>query len=238
MVKKCLAAILSVALLSLTAAAQDAATVISNASKAMGVENLKTIQYSASGFDFALGQNANPNLPWPKFINKTYTRMVNFETQASRVERIRMQGENPPRGGGQQPVVGEQNQQQTIVVNANTPWAQQLELIMLPPGFLKAAAANNATVKTQTIGGRKYAVLSFTGQNKAAVNGYINDQNTIERVQTWIDNPMYGDMLFETVYTGYKDFGGVKFPTPLLTRYSTIRTTVSPHMSISFSLGD
>ena len=32
-----------------------------------------------------------------------------------------MQGENPPRGGGQQPIVGEQTQNQTVVVGANTP---------------------------------------------------------------------------------------------------------------------
>src|SRR5882672_6309807 len=83
---------------------------------------------------------------------------------------------------------------------------------MTPQGFLRAATANNASVKSQTVGGKKYNVVSFTGQNKAAVNGYINDQNLVERVETLIDNPMLGDMPFTSVYTGYKDFGGVKFP--------------------------
>ena len=99
-----------------TAAAQDAGTVIANASKAMGVDTLKTVQYSATGFDFALGQAPNPSSPWPKFINKSYTRAIDFETPASRVDRVRVQGENPPRGGGQQPIVGEQPQSQTIIV--------------------------------------------------------------------------------------------------------------------------
>jgi glyoxylase-like metal-dependent hydrolase (beta-lactamase superfamily II) len=31
-------------------------------------------------------------------------------------------------------------------------------------------------------------------------------------VQTWIDQPIVGDMLVETVYSDYKDFGGVRFP--------------------------
>jgi glyoxylase-like metal-dependent hydrolase (beta-lactamase superfamily II) len=144
--------------------------------------------------------------------------MVNFETPASQVNRIRMQGENPPRGGGQQPVQGEQQQNQVIVVGPNTAWAQQLEIIMLPPAFLKAAGANNATVRQQTVGGRRYQVLSFVGQNKARVNGYINDQNIVEKVETRVDNPMYGDMLFESTYTDYKDFGGVKFPTRIIQR--------------------
>src|SRR4026207_1899868 len=107
--------------------AQDAEAVIAPPSKARGVATLKTIQSSATGFDFALGQAPNPSSPWPKFINKSYTRSINFETPASRVDRVRVQGENPPRGGGQQPVIGEQPQTQTIIVGAETPRAQ-------PPG--------------------------------------------------------------------------------------------------------
>ncbi len=216
MIKRCMAVLALVMLLSWAAIAQDAKTVIANVSKAMGADNLKSIEYSGSGMDFAIGQAPNPSSPWPKFIDKTYTRVINFETPASRMDRIRMQGENPPRGGGQQPVIGEQPQNQTIVVNANTPWVQQLEIWMTPYGFLRAAAANNATVKSQTIGGKKYNVVTFMGQNKAKVNGYISEQNMVDRVETWIDNAMLGDMLFDASYSNYRDFGGVKFPTRIV----------------------
>src|SRR6185503_8686903 len=74
------------------------------------------------------------------------------------------------------------------------------------------ASTNGATVKAQTIEGRKYQVLTFMAPNKAAVNGYINDQNLVEKVETWLDNAMLGDMLFDARYSEYKDFGGVKFP--------------------------
>ena len=120
MLKKWLSGSFLAVLVVLSASAQDAKTVIANASKAMGVDSLKTVQYSATGLDFALGQAPNPSSPWPKFINKSYTRAINFETPASRVDRVRMQGENPPRGGGQQPIVGEQPQNQTIIVDAPT----------------------------------------------------------------------------------------------------------------------
>src|SRR6476661_6994872 len=212
MFKKWLSGSVLAALVVLSASAQDATGVIANASKAIGVDSLKTVQYSATGLDFALGQAPNPSSPWPKFINKSYTRAINFETPASRVDRVRMQGENPPRGGGQQPVVGEQPVNQTIVVNADTPWAQQLEIWMMPHGFLRAAAARNATVEAKTVGGKKYNVVSFLGDNKAKVNGYINDQNLVERVETWIDNPFLGDMLFEAIYSDYQDDNGVRFP--------------------------
>ena len=198
--------------------AQDAKPVLAAASAAIGVDQLKTVQYSATGFDFALGQSYNPDAPWPKFINKSYTRAIDFQVPASRVERVRLQGENPPRGGGQQPVRGEQSQTQTIVVSAATPWVQQLELWMMPHGFLRAAASRNATLRTQTLNGKRYNVLSFAGDNKAAVNGFINDQNLVERVETLIDSPVLGDMPFEAVYADYKDFSGVKFPTRIVQR--------------------
>jgi len=212
--KKCIAVLAAGMLLYGTALAQDAKTVIDNATKAMG--SLKTVEYSGSGFDFAIGQNVNPNSPWPKFVDKTYKRTMNFETPAYRMERIRLQGENPPRGGGQQPILGEQTQNQTTVVTANTPWVQQLELWMMPHGFVQAAEKNNATVSTKTVNGKKYNVVTFTGQNKAKVNGYINEQNMVERVETWIDNAMLGDMLFDATYSDYKDFSGVKFPTKIV----------------------
>ena len=228
---------LIVLLFASTAFAQDARTVIDNASKAMGA--LKTVEYSGTGFDFAIGQNANPNLPWPKFIDKTYKRVMNFETPAFRMDRVRMQGENPPHGGGQQPIYGEQNQNQTVVVGVNTPWVQQLEIWMMPQGFLQAAATNNATMASKTIAGKKYSVVTFTGQNKAKVNGYINDQNMVERVETWIDNPVLGDMLFDSAYSGYKDFNGVKFPTKIVQKQGdypildlTI-TDVKPNAAVS-----
>jgi glyoxylase-like metal-dependent hydrolase (beta-lactamase superfamily II) len=212
MVNKMIAAFAVAAVLVLRVAAQDARTVIADASKVMGVDTLKTVQYSATGLDFALGQAPNPSSPWPKFINKSYTRAINFETPASRVDRVRVQGENPPHGGGQQPIVGEQQQTQTIIVGADTPWAQQLEIWMTPHGFLRAAAKRDATLATRTMNGRKYNVITFTGDNKAKVNGYINDQNLVERVETWIDNAFLGDMLFEATYGDYKEENGVRFP--------------------------
>ena len=212
MKKKALAIVSVASLLVWTASAQDAKAVIANASKALGVDTLKTVQFSATGLDFALGQAPNPSSPWPKFINKSYTRAIDFEKPASRVERVRVQGENPPHGGGQQPVVGEQPVNQTIIVNAGTPWVQQLEILMMPHGFLRAAATKQATVEAKTVGGRKFTVVTFVGDNKAKVNGYINDQNLLERVETWIDNPFLGDMPFEAIYSDYKDAGGAKFP--------------------------
>ena len=43
----------------------------------------------------------------------------------------------------------------------------------------------------------------------------INDENLVERIQTYIPNPVVGDLYYELVLTNYRDFGGVMFPTTL-----------------------
>ena len=190
--------------------------VVATASKAIGADGLRTLEYSGSGYDFAFGQAYAPGEAWPKFNVKSYTRALDFERPASLATRVRTQFENPPRGGGLQPINGEQTQTQTIIGAGNTPWTQQLEIWMTPHGFLKAAATRSATSRAQTVSGKRYSVVTFTGDNKAPVNGYINDQNLIERVETRIDSPMLGDMTVEAVYSDYKDFNGVKFPTHIV----------------------
>ena len=199
-------------------AAPDAKTAIANATQALGAGSLKTLEFSGSGFDYALGQNPNGNAPWPKFNDKTYTRVIDFEANASRMSRIRTQFENPPHGGGQQPIIGEQQQNQ--IVTAGSPQAAGLKddlMMLVPYSFLRsAAAAGDATVKSQKSGGKQYTVVSFAGGNKAAVHGYLDAQNMLEKVETKIDNNVLGDITFTTTFSAYKDFGGVKFPTHIV----------------------
>ena len=65
-----------IALLAQVALAQDAKTVVDNAAKAMGVQNLGSVRYSGSGLNFALGQAPNPSSPWPKFNGRNYSVSV------------------------------------------------------------------------------------------------------------------------------------------------------------------
>jgi glyoxylase-like metal-dependent hydrolase (beta-lactamase superfamily II) len=236
------------------AAAQDAKTVLQAASKAMGADNLKTIQISGTGFVAGVGQSYSANDDWPKFEVTSYTKTIDYDAKSSREEVTRRQGNYPPRGGGGTPIQGEQrqvfmasgsyawNMEGTNPVPLTTlylyaiPFAElrQLDIWMTPHGFLKAAmAAANATVTPITVvgssnpdmtqGGKKATIVSFTALGKYRVNGQINDQNLVEMVQTWVANPVLGDMLYETRMTGYKDFGGVKFPTLLHSHQGDLR---------------
>jgi glyoxylase-like metal-dependent hydrolase (beta-lactamase superfamily II) len=197
--------------------APDLKTAVDKSMKAMGADNLKTLVVSGEGWDGCVGQAYDPNSPnWRKFSNKNYVRSIDFEARGWRLQRIRGEGENPGRGGCNAGPVPDTPQNQVTSLNPDSLWATQLEFILLPEGFLKTALEKNATVKVEKIKGRKYTVLTFMGDNKAPVMGYINELGYVDKVATTIDNNVLGDIVWSADYTDWKDFGGVKFPTHIV----------------------
>ena len=236
MERRVLAACALVALTVGTAAAQDARAVLQAASTAMGAANLKTVQITGTGWNAAVGQSFSPEADWPRFDVTKYTRTIDYDARSSNEQITRRQGTYPLQGGGGTPLQGDQEQH--FLVSGNTAWnmqgttaapapaaaeVRQLDIIMTPHGFLKAAMGGNPTAITRMQGNRKTTIVSFTALGKYKVNGTINDQNQVELVQTWIANPVLGDTLYETRYTEYKDFAGVKFPTVLHSHQGDVR---------------
>ncbi|HEY5617283.1 MAG TPA: MBL fold metallo-hydrolase [Vicinamibacterales bacterium] len=210
-------------------AAQDARSVLQAAAAAMGMNNVQSIQYTGTGWQGMVGQNVAPDQDWPRVDLTSYTRTIDFETMSSREEYVRAQGNNPARGGGAgfpfltpQRVVNFVSGNYAWTVNAQgQPVAQpaaaelrRLEILLTPYGFLKGAMAPgaNPTVVTRNEYGGRVSVVSFVALGKYRVNGTINAQNLVQRVQTWVPNPVVGDMYYENVYTNYRDMGGVKVP--------------------------
>jgi glyoxylase-like metal-dependent hydrolase (beta-lactamase superfamily II) len=237
-----------VLLFPLAAGAQDAS--LDQVAKAMGgAAGVKSIQYSGSGVNFQVGQNYSPDLPWPRFIVKSYTRAVNYETAALRDELVRLQGEDPPRGGGGQPVRGEQRQ--IFVVNGDFTWTvtgdavnptpvalidRQLQLWTTPHGVVKAAMANKATVQGRAI--------SFTVPGKFRVKATVDAQNLVERIEAVAPHAVLGDVPVDIRYSDYKDFSGVKFPTKIkqtIGAYPALELTVSdvqPNVAVDIAVPD
>jgi hypothetical protein len=56
-----------------------------------------------------------------------------------------------------------------------------------------------------------YNMVIFKVEDKL-VSGYFNRENLLETVETRIHHPVLDETLHQTVFTEYKDFGGVKFP--------------------------
>jgi glyoxylase-like metal-dependent hydrolase (beta-lactamase superfamily II) len=203
-----------------SAAAQDAKTVLQSASKAMG--DVKSIQFSGSGQLGILGQEFTPGGAWPINNVKSYARTVDYGSKSAREELTQVEP-TPIRNGGGAPFAGEQKL--VGLVSGEYAWNQagnaaqpavgaaeerQLQIWLTPHGFLKAAMENNATAKK----GNGGTVVSFT-EGKFKMNGTIDAQGMVTRTETWLPNPVLGDMPVVTTYSGYKDFNGVKFPTTI-----------------------
>jgi glyoxylase-like metal-dependent hydrolase (beta-lactamase superfamily II) len=228
MAKKVMVLFAAMALLAGSARAQDAVArkALDAAAKAMGVTNLKSIQYSGTGWQGAVGQNYTPAHDWPRFDLTSYTRTIDFDSQSSKVEMVRVQGNHERRGGGGTPIVGEQRL--TQMVSGNYAWdvnpqgqatprpadaeIRQLEIWLTPHGFLKGAMAGNATGVVRNEYDQQVTVVSFTALGKYRINATINADNVIQRIQTWVPNPVAGDMYYETVFSNYREINGVMFP--------------------------
>ncbi|OLD21794.1 MAG: MBL fold metallo-hydrolase [Acidobacteria bacterium 13_1_40CM_3_65_5] len=235
---------LSIAL-SVGACARPEAGTLQAANAALGANELKSIEYSGTGKWFQFGQAPNPTLPWPAFNVSSFTASINYETPAARVQMERIQVVEPDRArpapvqqrpvqivsgthawnmatpAGAAPDTAPASQPQPAAVEERT-----MEIWTTPHGFLKAAAANNATSQPANGG----SDVSFTVGGNHRYVGRINGQNQVERVQTWIDNPVLGDTPVEVTYSEYRDFNGVMFPAKIVRTqggYPVLDITVS-----------
>jgi glyoxylase-like metal-dependent hydrolase (beta-lactamase superfamily II) len=203
------------------ARAQDAKAVLDNAAKAMGIENVNAVHLYGTAASGNLGQNNNANQPWPMVAMNDYVRAIDFTQPASRATWATYA---VPVTGGRATLAQGTPQTQQLITPQNQAWAQQLEIWVTPWGFLKGAMANNATVRAQTVNGARYQTVTWNAPVKSPggqpyrLVGYINTQNLVERVQTWVENPIFGDMLVEAEYTFYRDSNGLKFPAKVVQR--------------------
>ncbi len=198
--------------------------------KAMGADKVKTIEIIGSGFRNAVGQSHHPAKPWPKFNLKSYRLVINYETASMTAERAITQWENPPYGGGRQPVSGVQKRNSGIsgdegwrlrqgrVGPSRSTAGAHHTLWTTPHGVVKAAQAANAEIKLREAGGKMYKTVSF-GKKGAfeALAWFDSKRNFLRGVEANVANPVFGDMRVVTLYSNYKDFDGVKFPTRITT---------------------
>src|SRR5262245_62867143 len=200
------------------------------ANDALGAAQMTSIQFSGTGRWYQFGQAPNPTLPWPQFDVSSYTATVDYSVPAAHIQMTRLQTVEPDRV---RPAPVAQRPDQ--YVSGTTAWnmappagapadaapvaqpqpaaveERVMEIWTTPHGFLKAAAANNATSQPAEGGSE----VSFTaGKNRYV--GTINEQNEVAVVRTWIDNPVLGDTEVRFNYTDYKDFNGVRFPSRIV----------------------
>jgi glyoxylase-like metal-dependent hydrolase (beta-lactamase superfamily II) len=209
------------------------------ADKAIGASSVKSYTITATGWmgypgqQFAQGDLNRSDL-------KSYTATVDLASKSAKTEYVRVQGNQPLRGGGAGfPIQGEQRFQE--LVNGDIGWNlnaqgeatrtmadaagdRQLALWTNPAGFIQAGlAATNAAATDRYFArqNRTLKVVAFSTkvcdgpqpQCTRRITGEFNNDNMLERVVTWVPDPVLGDKMIEIRYSDYKDVGGgVKMP--------------------------
>jgi glyoxylase-like metal-dependent hydrolase (beta-lactamase superfamily II) len=236
------------ALLSTSTTAQESKAVLDAAAKALGAADLRTLEFSGWGYDYVFGQAYHGTSQWPRFNVPAYTMTIDFAAPAVRDDKRRAQLEDPPLGGGFQPLFGEMRQiwvasgQYAWDVIGGNPVAPRrrddrrpvatgrLEQITLTPqGFIKAAIANNATVRTDMLRGKGRTIVSFSMPG-SRYEGTLDDQHLVERIEGWFGSPVLGDTTIEATFTNYRDVNGIKFPGHIVQRqggYPLLDVTVT-----------
>ncbi|OFW03435.1 MAG: hypothetical protein A3I61_16695 [Acidobacteria bacterium RIFCSPLOWO2_02_FULL_68_18] len=214
------------------------------AAQALGAGALTSIQYSGNGTQYAFGQAYEPGGRWPRFVAKTYTAAIDYQTPAMRLEMLRAQGEDPPRGGGAQPFARDVRTIQ--VVSGTFAWTEGGQqpapnpgavgdrlraLWVTPHGIIKAAMASGAAADTA-------GVINLTVAGRP-VKATLNAQNQVERVEYLSSNSVVGDYPVEVTYSDYAQFGGIMFPRRILEKQDGLDTLditvtdVQPNAAVS-----
>ena len=220
MFTKLVAALALVALMGFRVEAQESE--LQRIADALEVSTTKTFQFTANGKMYWLGESTSPAAPWPMYFVKSFTRVYDFTAGAMRDDVVRMRGDTLPIGPEQQtviPVSGDHawNVAGKESVPRNSEASERAHQIVISPhGVLRAAFANNAAVTKKTIEGRPMTVISFTDRGKHKVVAYVNDQTSVERVESSYGHPVVGDIKVVTYYGPYRDFGGIKFPAKII----------------------
>ena len=213
----------------------DAMAVIRAADAAIGASTTKSIHYGGvDGYVTAIGQSETPGIQdgWPQFHLKSFSRVIDYETNSMREEQVRTQGAYPrEHGGGLRPIAGErrtvalyrdgyawdQNAGGSIVPRPQDVTVRRLEILMTPHGFIRAALQardlkleEHAESFSST---KRVRTVSFKYMNKYPLTGWIDETNHVTKIQTWFPSPMVGDQFVETRYAQYKPFPGFAFGT-------------------------
>ena len=224
-------------------AATPQSPTLQSAVAALSATTLRTLQFTATGRTFVLGQPPTAADPWPARQIKSYVAQIEYGPGAIRIEQVLTMPTPAPRGGGGA-ITGEQRQVLFVrgayawsenppagggaATPAPQPQAAAERLVWAwaatPQGALKAAGA---TLAKPVADG---AQIELTVGGRYPLHVHINTLNQVDRVRAWIPNDVVGDMLIETTYSGYRNFSGIQFPSRIQQSqggYPTLDLTVT-----------
>jgi hypothetical protein len=82
---------------------------------------------------------------------------------------------------------------------------------MNPLGFLAGAASRAPAMRSETVLGTPYQIVTFTTASGEQVHGYFSKDNVLERTRTEVNK-----VPIETVFMSWQDFDGLKYPSLII----------------------
>lgn len=218
------------------ARAQDAAAFLNDAAKAMHIENVHTVRYTATGSAYAIGQSYVAGGPYPR-SSMEFTRELDLDGFTGQQQFVNTRVDD--RGGGLPNRVGAQVRQ-VQNLSRSQPWPRHVFMWLTPVGFVKEAPKHNPVLTTERVGGKRYDVITVK-VDKYTLRGLFNERHLLEKVETVLgNNPVLGvDVPLDSVFTGYRDFSGVTFPDRIVhylgaqPSFDFSITTVTPNAPLS-----
>jgi glyoxylase-like metal-dependent hydrolase (beta-lactamase superfamily II) len=186
----------------------DAAAIITAAERAQGGP-IRTLQLSASGSDFVVGQGWQPRGPWPRFNVERYERTMDFEASASSLVTMRSQALDPPRGGARQPL---ERAEQVTAVAPGSPKAASIRremALLTPAGFIDAAKRSKEVAGTPR--GRGCA-MTVSMEEGAPITAEIGADGRITKLSSKVADDVLGDAAAETTFSGRLPAGNWSVP--------------------------
>jgi glyoxylase-like metal-dependent hydrolase (beta-lactamase superfamily II) len=215
--------------------AQSPQDIVQNAIHALHGEDVQSIEIAGRGFDTLFGQAYDGNSPWPRFALNRYNLAIDYGQHYLRDDRVRVQAQNPPLGGGNQPI-GEQRE--TQLYRDGVAWnlgqqgaasaaqferdlrtaseAREVQILFTPLGFLEAALAAAPKVHQELAGNRSVTVVAFVTADGISLEGTLDEQLRMVRIKTEVGTPVLGDAVLDTSFSEYKDFDGHLFPSHIV----------------------
>ena len=209
------------ALLSACAHGPSSESVLRQAELATGADRLKTLRYAGSGSGATFGQAYQPGMAWPRIAVPSYTRWIDYENASLREDSVRTRAE--VQGGGALPPMGQGEQRVSAWVRGEHAWnmtgpapsaapvaldGRIHDLWTTPHGVIKAAMRNKASVRTD--GG--VSIVSFQEPGRYKASAWIGADGLVQRVDSVVPHPVTGDTAVSTLYSDWRDHGGIKFP--------------------------
>lgn len=229
----------------------SAESVLRQADQAMGGTQLKTLRYAGTGTGSTYGQAFQAGMPWPRIHITGYTRWIDYENGALREDSIRSRAE--PNGGGAIPLMGFGDQRPSLWLRGNHAWnmvgpapaaapvaleGRIHDLWTTPHGVVKAALRGKPSISMDG----PLTVIAFEEAGRFKARAWIGADGLVQRVDSVMPHPVAGDTATSTLYSAWRDHGGVKFPGRIVqsqggaTVLDLTVTEVEPHAAVAIEV--